>query len=55
MHNAASAPTIVPPSYPALEAELYHLADDITERDTELPPPSTQLTLELECAGLEAW
>lgn len=48
-------PTLIPAAYPALEQELYLLADEITERDTEIPPPSSQLTLELECAGLETW
>ena len=50
MHNAT---TIVPPSYPALEAEVYNLLAPITERDTYSPPPSSQIGLELECAGLE--
>jgi hypothetical protein len=49
-HNT---PTIIPASYPALEAEVYNLMNDITERDTIAPPPSSQLTLELECAGVE--
>ncbi len=49
-HNT---PTLIPPSYPALEAEVYHLLAPITERDTYAPPPSSQLTLELACAGVE--
>ena len=47
--------TLIPPSYDALEAETYLLLHDVCERDTELPPPSVQLTLELECAGLDTW
>ncbi len=46
-------PTLVPASYDALEAEVYNLLEDITERDTIAPPPSSQITLELACAGLE--
>jgi hypothetical protein len=53
--NTSTADTLVPPSYDALTAEAYHLLPDVCDRDTELPPPSVQLTLELECAGLEAW
>jgi hypothetical protein len=49
-HNT---PTIIPASYDALEAEVYNLLSDITERDTMAPPPSSQLTLELACAGVE--
>ncbi len=55
MTSKHNTPTIVPASYDALEAEVYHLMNDITDRDTEMPPPSSQLTLELECAGLETW
>lgn len=55
MTSKHNTPTMVPAYYPALEAECYHLASEITERDTEIPPPSSQLTLELECAGLETW
>jgi hypothetical protein len=52
MHNS---PTVIPASYDALESEVYHLLAPITDRDTEMPPPSSQLMLELECAGLETW
>jgi hypothetical protein len=55
MHSLNTTDTLIPPSYDALEAETYHLLPDVCERDTELPPPSVQLTLELECAGLESW
>ena len=47
--------TLIPASYPELEREAY-LALDL-ERETIAPPPSSQLTLELACAGLdvEGW
>jgi hypothetical protein len=50
-----TTPTLIPASYPALEQEMYLLLDEVTDRDTEIPPPSSQLSLELECAGLETW
>jgi hypothetical protein len=51
--SSNNTPTIIPAAYPALEAEVYNLMSDITERDTIAPPPSSQLTLELACAGVE--
>jgi len=34
--------TIIPPSYPQLEAEAYRASEDEHERDTEpCPPPSS--------------
>jgi hypothetical protein len=52
-HNIHTAVTIVPPAYPALEAEFYHLLDEVTDRITDIPPPSSQMGLELACAGVE--
>jgi hypothetical protein len=43
--------TVRPAVYPALESEIYRVLD--LDRETEIPPPSSQLTLELECAGVE--
>lgn len=31
-------PTIIPPSYPALEAEIYHAIESAKERQTDPPP-----------------
>ena len=50
MNNAI---TMVPASYPELEAEVYASLEFVCDRSTELPPPSFQIGLELECAGLE--
>jgi len=51
--NANTTQTLVPASYDALECEVYTLLSDFTDRDTMQPPPSVQIGLELECAGLE--
>ena len=45
----SNAKTVIPPSYPALEAEVYHLLYDVTARQTELPPPSSQRALVRAC------
>lgn len=43
-------PTLRPPAYPELEAELYLSFEGIpSERMTEIPPPSFQHQLEQEC------
>lgn len=49
-HNS---PTLIPSAYPALEAEVYNLMAEFADRDTMSPPPSSQIGLELQCAGLE--
>lgn len=45
--------TIVPPSYPELASEREERQEHT--RDTLVPPADVQLTLELECMGLEPW
>ena len=52
-HSAASKPTVIPPAYPTLVDEVYEQLLGFGERTTEVPPPSTQVGLELVCAGLE--
>lgn len=47
--------TLIPASYPELGSEILYSLDSVDERETEIPPPSVQLTLELECLGLEQW
>jgi hypothetical protein len=49
----ANRPTVIPPSYDALTAEVYNILTDFTDRDTIAPPPSRQMDLELACAGLD--
>lgn len=49
-HNT---PTVIPPSYTALVDEVYEQLLGFGERTTEMPPPSRQIGLELECSGLE--
>lgn len=42
--------TLIPSSYPALEAEMYlELEGPLSERTTEIPPHSFQTRLEDTC------
>lgn len=52
--HGTPALTLVPPSYPALEAEVYALLEEITDRETLIPPASVQVGLEIACAT-EEW
>lgn len=45
----SEATTLVPPSYPALEAEVYASLDFATERETMVPAADEQLGLEADC------
>lgn len=41
MNDATTRPTLIPATYPALEREAYLAQEPVTERETEVPPPST--------------
>ena len=41
MNDATTRDTLIPASYPALEREVYLAQEPVTERETEVPPPST--------------
>ncbi len=47
--SMSNATTMVPPSYPELTSEIYRAMTDDDARDTEMPPPSVQLELEIDC------
>lgn len=53
MKHEASRPTSIPAFYSELVDEMYLSIAGEDERPTEIPPASVQMTLELECAGLE--
>ena len=46
---ALGGPTVIPPTYSALEAEAYLAAEDPTERETVVPPAHIQEGLILAC------
>lgn len=50
----SDATTIIPASYPELVDEQWSAICGEDERQTLIPLPQTQMSLELECAGLEA-
>ncbi len=41
MNDATTRETLIPATYPALEREVYLAQEPVTERETEVPPPST--------------
>ena len=45
----SNATTMIPTTYPALEAEVYASLDFATERETIVPAAEEQLGLEADC------
>lgn len=41
--------TVIPPSYPELENEIYNSLDAPTERQTLVPEPIEQLGSQVDC------